>query len=559
MADWNDLKKPLGLDLARHHVGPTLNANDISELKIKLPTSGRALIMVIEKIEATLDKGDDPGKRSANQLARHIAANVIEIENTSTPNPDELESRARLIAAIKSSEPYTPLADIKGLGLGIFDVGQGLASSIMHPIDTAQGLVNTFTHPIDSWRAMQKAERTRLIEILRTDDADARRAAYAEMDTAALFNTYLAVAGGTASIRSAANLGKSGLNAIKQHLDNMPPGAGGVMVTPEGLVMNDVYAAKTGDLVQKTNPFSLGIVAMADKENNSGRDSPITGTSQNAAPATYMEAEKRHALIQRFVTDLLNDQLGSPEYYLDMRQNIMATLRNVFQPNSIETQQQAINTLWNQVRYLAPHDNEPAAWINYASRTRYLGDLLEQELNAENTSTKIELAGLAEGTQGIRHAYIPDYKSYPSIYTRADKAFGGQAVSNYENTHPTEKVLTRIPLSKELSLNPEARAVLVTEEQTSGFRQTTNVMGEPTYAYEFGHPKYKFIVAENELSQRPSYINITPELAKQLVNESEGFNQYYPDRDIAQLAIDRSASWNAVLEMADPSPGAPGL
>lgn len=132
MADWNDLKKPLGLDLARHHVGPTLNAKDISELKIKLPTSGRALIMVIEKIEATLDKGDDPGKRSANQLARHIAANVIEIENTSTPNPDELESRARLIAAIKSSEPYTPLADIKGLGLGIFDVGQGLASSIMH-------------------------------------------------------------------------------------------------------------------------------------------------------------------------------------------------------------------------------------------------------------------------------------------------------------------------------------------------------------------------------------------------------------------------------------------
>jgi hypothetical protein len=47
MAEWNDLKKPLGLDLARHHNGPTLNANDIADLKIKLPTSGRALFIVI--------------------------------------------------------------------------------------------------------------------------------------------------------------------------------------------------------------------------------------------------------------------------------------------------------------------------------------------------------------------------------------------------------------------------------------------------------------------------------------------------------------------------------
>lgn len=558
MADWNDLKKPLGLDWARHNNGPTINANDIEDLKHKLPTDGRALELVIEKIEATLDKGDQPAKLTANQLARHIAANIIEMENGDTPNADGLASHARLIAAIKSSEPYAPLASIKGWGLGVFDAGQGLVSGVVHPLDTTEGIVNTLNHPLDTWQAMQQAERTRLVEILRTENAEIRQAAYAEMDTASLLNSYLAMAGSAASIKSAANIGKVSLNAIKQHLDNLPPGTAGAMVTPEGLTMNDAYAAKNSSSAHAA-PFNMGITAMADQGSNSGKDSPGTGASQNAAPAYLMPAEKRHALIIRFVTDLLNDQGGSTEHYLNMRQNIMASLGNVFMPTSIETQQQAINTLWNQVRYLTPHDKEPAAWINYASRTRYLGELLEQELNAGNTSAKITLPGLAEGIQGVNNTYIPDYKNYPSIYARADKAFGRLAVSNYEDKHPNETVLTRIPLSKELPLNPEAQSIIVTQQQTSGFSQTIDLNGEPRYAYEFGQANYKFIVAGNELGQRPTYLNITPELAKKLINESEGFDQHYPDRDIAQLATDRIASWRGVLDMADPSLGAPGL
>lgn len=558
MAEWNDLKKPLGLDLARHNNGPTLNSRDIEYLKDKLPSSGRALVLVIEKIEATLDRSNEPTKHIANQLARHIAANIIEMEDGDTPNSDELASRARLIAIIKTSEPYVPLASIKGFGLGVFDVGKGFAASATHPLDTAQGLAYTFNHPIDTWHAMQEADRTRLIEILRTDDDAARRAAYAEIDTASLLNTYLTVTGSAASIKTAANMGKSGLNAIKQHLDKLPP-PGGAMVTSEGPIMSGAYAAKTGNLIPKIDPLSLGIVSMAGKGENSEPDPANQGDNANLSPKLHISAEKQHALIYRFVNELLDDYYGSRKQIGDLEQNIMATLQKVCTTNSAEVRQQAVNTLWNQVRYLAPHNTDPAAWMKYAFQTRYIGTLLEQELNSGNPTIEIKLPGLAQGTQGVDYAYIPDYNNYPSIYARADKAFSRLAATNYHDLHQTESVLTRIPLSKDLALNPKAQAILVTEEQTSGFKQSTGSDGQLFHTFEFGKPKYRFILAENELGLKPIYTAIEQSEAQSLVIQADRFDFRYPNNDIALLAMDRAASWHAALEMANPSLGGPGL
>lgn len=551
-SNWDDLTKPSGLNLPRHHDGPALNANDIQDLKTCLPTQGITLSKVIEKIEATLDKADDPGKKAANQLARLIVANIIESNADDDATSDDQQSYARLIAVIKATEPYSPLANIQGFGLAVTDTIKAASSMMIHPIDTTQALANALLHPLDSWRAMQAIDRGRLVEILRAQNAEARQAAFAEMNTAGLLNTYFMMTGGL----SLANIGRTGFNTLIRHFDDLPPPGPNAVVTPENIVFKAPSLARADVIAHQ--PWSLGNVFMAAPENNHSqsnktdhRPSQVDTVSQALSP------EERRTLIQRFVTELTVN-IKTPTAG-DMQASLDSTLQQITSQSLTRIQPDVIHRLWNQVQYLAPHDSDATAWIFYGTRARHIGKLLEDELNVNNLSARIKLPGLEEGTQNSR-AYIPSLSRYPSSHALADAAFSELAINNYEHLNRADKVLARMPISKTLPLDPDAQAVLIIEKNSSNFEFVTGGDSSLNYRYEFGQNQYVFVLVKNELSKSPKYHSLTPEQAKELVVEARNLNHLNPNRDVADLAIDRLASWEAAFEKAqEAAPGGPDM